>query len=289
MRVVRLSVIGMIGTWKIRFNEIEKLVKLCEEIDQRAELSSITSTRVYYSMCFFKKGIRHIRSITHLLNGVENNYQNIDVAGMCAIGRCVIEVFSGYSYLTKRGITSEELEMRFLIYELNSSVDFEKIYTGLGLPVSEYENGLLPQLQGMTEAELEKNIAFKRFGEKEKKHLLRGKTPYIVPKSNDKRPLPKEQESAVYNLFSHCVHSYALGVGVQATGKQNITNSTNLIFLAIEIALLYQSQLLLDYWRLRSRAIKKMTLHEKAFLLSCSSLENYEMWRTEMNKLQKVN
>lgn len=117
----------------IRCSELEEVVLICEAIRERASKTSPSSWRVYYAMGFFDKATLHGRSLVSRVNLFRREKHPLDISGICALSRCILEVHNASSYLLEPGISKDELELRHRLFVLNHSADLRKINQGFGI------------------------------------------------------------------------------------------------------------------------------------------------------------
>lgn len=267
--------------WVIRITHLRGVLEVCDAVRERSKNSSISSEKILYSRSLFNKGLLHGHSLVSLLENAIKDRDLADIAGMCAISRCLIEVHNAFCYLTEKGIGKPEKEFRLAVLSLNHSTDAIRIGDALGnngnTPYADLNLTILDWAKG----KLRVNEIFKNLEGKQQKHLLRGRSPYSSLEYMGDRPVRKEIESAVYNLFSHNAHSYALGLHGAFGGRDTPAGQFNQVFLAVEFGLIYLSHIAIRYWNLRFNAIRKLTKQEKEILETGSSIKNFLNWQIQ--------
>lgn len=266
----------------IRLSELTKLVTICEGMIERAAKAGTSSWRSYYGHGFFDKATLHGRSITSLLESFRATKPSVDIAGVCTLSRCIIEVHNAFAYLTEPNLSVDESELRHQLFLLNHATDLKNINTEVGINESDDRIFFVNVSLRSALHELQKNPIFLALDEPHRKTLLRGKSPYLVARYKGKRPIPRGVESAAYKLFSHNVHSYALGLSPLQSGQETPAGGINMVILAVELVILYLSTIALHYWRIRSRAVRSLTVEEKSFLANCASPKLIEQWLKNM-------
>ena len=266
----------------IRLSDLAELVAVCEGMVERAATASTSTWRAYYGHGFFEKATLHGRSIASLLGTLRTEKPSVDIAGICALSRCIIEVHNAFAYLSEPGLSHDESELRHQLFLLNHASDLKKINAEIGIKASDNRAFFVDVSRRWASDELEKNPIFQSLDEAHRKTLLRGKSPYLVARYKGKRPLPHGVESAAYKLFSHNVHSYSLGLSPLRGGQETPAGGVNMLILAVELAILYLATIALHYWRLRSRAVRSLSKTDKELLLNNASSALIEQWLKKM-------
>lgn len=266
----------------IRYSNLDQVVSTCEAMHERASNATMSSWRAYYARGFFEKAMLHGRSISSLIHLFQTKKQALDIAGICVLSRCILEVHNASSYLLELGLSKEESELRYLLFQLNHTSDLMKINIGLGIKEYGFGSAFNEAVSRSSRDELQNNQVFQSLDEPHRKALLKGKSPYLTARYTGEKPLPRNIESAAYNLFSHNVHSFSLGLHPMHGGSNTPLGGPNMSFLAVELAVIYLSNIALKYWRLRSRAIKTLTQQEKDILNEGASTRHLENWLSNM-------
>lgn len=249
----------------IRLSHLSELVGICESMVERASKASISIWRSYYGHGFFEKATLHGRSIHTLLEAFRAESPSYDIAGICTLSRCVIEVHNAFAYLLEPGLSSDESELRHQLFLLNHAADLKKINTEIGIETSDDRFFYNNVTHRWALDALEQNPIFQALDAAHRKTLLRGRSPYLVARYKGKKPLPHNIESAAYKLFSHNVHSFSLGLSPLRGGQATPAGGLNMVILAVELAILYLATVALHYWRLRSRAVRTLSTAEKDY------------------------
>jgi hypothetical protein len=262
----------------IRLSYLTELVLICEGMLERASKTNLSTWRAYYGHSFFEKATLHGRSIITLTEAFRKESPHIDIAGVCTLSRCIIEVHNAYAYLLEPGLSQNESELRHQLFLLNHAADLHKINIEVGIKASDNRVFFNEwSIRSALEA-LKRNPIFQTLDEAHRKTLLRGKSPYLVARYKGKKPLPRGIESAAYKLFSHNVHSYSLGLSPLRNGQATPAGGVNMVVLAVELAILYLATVAKHYWRLRSRAVHTLAKTEKEFLSNSASSVFVEQW-----------
>jgi hypothetical protein len=133
--------------------------------------------------------------------------------------------------------------------------------------------------------ELSENPVFLSLDESHRKNLLKGKSPYLVARYAGRHPLVRALETAAYNLFSHNVHSFSLGLTpVIGGGQATPAGSMNMLFLAIELTLLYLCHMAAEYRVLRRRAVGRLAPNEEQFLKATLGTGYLEQWISHLRE-----
>lgn len=244
----------------------------------RASGAGASTWRTYYGHGFFEKATLHGRSIVMLLRALREEEPFLDIAAICILSRCILEIHNAFAYLTEPGISDDEAELRHNLFLLNHASDLNKINIEVGIKASDSRIFFIDVSFKRARSALERNPIFQALDEKHRKALLRGKSPYLGARYKGKKPLPHGIESAAYKLFSHNVHSYSLGLSPLNGGQVTPAGGENMTVLAVELAILYLATIARHYWRIRARAVRTLAKTEKEFLLSCASPAFVEQW-----------
>lgn len=272
----------------IRLSHLSELVLICEGMVERAAKANITTWRTYYGSGFFEKATLHGRSMSSLLDVIKKKESSLDIAGVCTLSRCIIEVHNAFSYLLESGLSEDESKLRHQLFLLNQASDLKKINSEIGIEATDVRTSFNNFSLRLALNELEKNSIFQALDAAHRKTLLRGKSPYLVARYKGKKPLPHSIESAAYKLFSHNVHSYSLGLSPRYNGQKTPAGGVNMLILAVELAILYLANIALHYWRLRSRAVRFLTKAEKEFLQNSATSTLVEQWIYKMKYNQNI-
>jgi hypothetical protein len=175
-----------------------------------------------------------------LMDQCRGERERLDISAICVLARCVIEVHNASVYLCERGISRDEYSLRVQLFHLNHAMDLQKINSNLGIS-EDHRGAQLNRLDlQSTLRELNENPIFLSFDDPHRKNLLKGRSPYLVTRYAGRHPLVRKLEAAAYNLFSHNVHSFSLGLTpVIGGGGASPSGSLNILFLATEITILY--------------------------------------------------
>jgi hypothetical protein len=261
---------------RIRADSLNEVVSLCETMNDRGRQASISNSRVFYARAYFQKCTFHGRSICLLVAPLKKRRES-DLAGICALARSLIETHNAFVYLTEPGLSTAEHEFRVELMHLNQACDLQRISERLGIP-----EGISPvwshgDSRDFATAILNRNAVFLSLDEKQRAHLLRGKTPYLMERYLGKRPIDRKIEAAAYNLFSHNVHSY--GLSSSCAGSWTPAGYKNLLFMAVEISLIFMAHLAKRYKAVRGRALGAMSNREQELLDEVLSLNHFDEWK----------
>ena len=240
---------------QIRASSLETLVTACESLESGSKRVRPLSVRTHYAAAYFAKATLHGRSICSLLGEIKAR-RYADVAGICALARSLIETHNVFLYLVESGIGADELELRVTLAQLNQAVDLIRISEALEWGSEDtifWQSAARDHARGV----LESNCSFQALGEKERAHLLRGKSPYLKGRFKGTGPVKPEVESAAYNLFSHNVHAY--GLSSSYAGSETPAGSANTLFLAVEMSCIYLANLVLRYRAVRPKAVPNLS------------------------------
>ena len=264
----------------IRYTDLEKIVCVCEGMQKRTESTESTSLRTVRAKGFFEKATLHSRSMITLLDRYQTKKVSLDIAALCILSRCIIEIHNASGYLLRTGLTKNESDLRNDLFILNHSSELKIINSGLGI---HKRNFIHDHTSILIEKQLEMNPAFQALDASKRNKLLKREYPYQLKNIGAPQgPVSRSTEAAAIKLFSHGIHSFSLSLSPMDGGRDSVSGGTNMAFLASEMALIYLSHIALQYWRIRFRAIKTFSLNEKNLLIDGTSQENLKNWQSEM-------
>jgi hypothetical protein len=210
------------------------------------------------------------------------NSKNIDIAGVCALARSLIEAHNVLLYLTEANRSKHERRLRFELMYVNEASDLKRIHDALGLAGDDFGTTVREHALKVSTDTLKENPVFQGLDEKHRNHLLTGRTAYLMGRDKGPRPLPKALESAAYNLFSHNVHAF--GLGTTHIGSLTAAGAVNTLFLATEFAIIYLANLMVHYRVIRTRAIGPFSEKEAALLKRAVSGDELSAWIENFRK-----
>jgi hypothetical protein len=266
---------------EIRTTKLEEIVSLCESVAARSESASISSIRTLYAKSLFEKGMLNGSSIASLIQPLRQG-KTADLGGICALARSLIEAHNVFMYLTESGISVSERDFRFQLMNLNSAVDLLRINDAIGVTTSEFPSFWQTVSKDWSLESLQKNDAFNGLDEKRRAELLKGKRPYLNRRGTRRAPVDEGTEAAVYNLFSHHVHSF--GLSSQFGGSDTSAGYVNALFLAVEISVLFLANLVKQYQVVRTRATGSFSEPERGLITDALSLRHLERWKSKMKE-----
>lgn len=236
-----------------------QVVETCERLLNRAGGAGRYSSRTFYGHGLFLKATIHGRSMLELVSSSKST----DAGAICVLARCIMEIHNAATYFLEERLSKDEAHMRLHLFLLNHSANLKRIHDHLGTAKSDF---WVSGSVRWSVTELEKNPVFAALDEPHRKNLLRGKSPYLYGRYSGSRLVSKTVESGLYTLFSQSTHSFSLGLPAVEGGQFTPAGTESSLLLAADTGALYMSSLALMYWRLRHRAIKKITAEERAFL-----------------------
>jgi hypothetical protein len=270
---------------KIRVSTFRETVKLCEDLLKRAQRSAALSPRAHYAQAFLRKAALHGRSMLVLMDQCRDEPQYLDISAICILARCVIELHNASVYLCERGISRDEYSLREQLFLLNHASDLQRINSNLGISEDDHRTMYNRMDLQSTLMELNENPIFRSFDEPHRKNLLKGRSPYLVARYAGRHPLVRELEAAAYNLFSHNVHSFSLGLtAVVGGGSVSPAGPMNMLFLAVELTSLYLCHMAAEYQVLRKRAVGKLAPNEERFLKTTLDASYLEQWISHLRE-----
>lgn len=260
---------------QIRASHLEELVSACEAAERASASSRPSSTRTHYAALYFAKAVLHGRSICSLLGEIKA-HRYADVAGIAALARTLIETHNVFLYLSENGLRPDELELRIELAQLNQAVDLIRISEALGW---ESEDALFWQGAARDHARstLQANSAFLALPDRERTHLLRGRTAYLKSRRKSVGPVSPEVESAIYNLLSHNVHAF--GLSSSYAGSETPAGAANTLFLAVETSCIYLANLMLRYRAVRPRAVPPLSDPDMQAIQDTLALTHLTQWQ----------
>lgn len=261
-------------------SRLESVLSICQTMASACSNAAVTSERVLYAKTYFDKATLHGLSIQFLLLRAKDG-GGLDAGGISALARSLMETHNVFVYLTEAGISRGEREFRYRLIQLNQAVDLLRISEALGAGQKDF---VFWQDAAQTAliADLQKNDVFLSFDEKQRTHLLRGRSPLLKNRYVGSRCVPIEIESAAYNLFSHNVHSY--GLASSHLGESTPAGLWNLLFLSIEMSSIYLAHLAKRYRSIRPRSVGRESLADQAVLHEVLSLVRLHEWRMSVGE-----
>lgn len=260
---------------QIRASRLEELVSVCEAAERASSSVKPSSSRTHYAALYFSKAVLHGRSVCSLLGEIKAR-RYADVAGISALARTLIETHNVFLYLSESGLSPDELEFRVQLAQLNQAVDLIRISEALGWNSEEvlfWQRAVRDQAR----SSLETNPVLLALPEKERAHLLQGRSPYLKNRRKAVGPVQPEVESAVYNLLSHNVHAY--GLSSSYAGSATPAGSANTLFLAVEMSCIYLANLMLRYRAVRPRAIPPLSEDRMRTIRDTLALTHLTHWQ----------
>ena len=234
---------------RLRLSCLESHVTTCFELISLALRAPISSSRTYYADTLASKAVAHASSICALLASIRSG-QEPDHWGICALTRTLIETRNVFAYVTEFRISSDERNLRVDLLSLNEQNDLGRINNALGL-ASSGSSWIERLTSESAQDSLMRNPVFLSLEQKEQTRLLKGRTPLLLARCKTPGPLSQSDESALYNLFSHFVHSF--GLSNSGKGRSTPAGTNNVLFLATEAAILYLSDVGIRYRSVRAR------------------------------------
>jgi hypothetical protein len=244
--------------------DFRALTDLSQVIAKRGTDSPPTTERGYYAHCLFVKASMHAWSIVSLCDSALERDEQADVSGICVLARCLIEVRNAAAHLLESNISKDEAHLRLHLVGLNQSGDMQRVNKGLQTSRTDFwtEHSIT-----YSREELAKNPSFLALEPDHRKHLLRGKSPYLHSRYRGARPLSIAQESAIYTLLSHSAHAFALGLsGFAGYGRATPAGTLNSFRIATLAAQIYLADTAKTYCKFRRRALGKLKEDESALL-----------------------
>lgn len=252
---------------RMSFSDLEDLIAIACDLDDQSGSSSMSNWRALYAHGFFQKAMRHGRSIDTLVrSGLDLGESHIDIGGIASLSRCMIEVHNAFHYLLEPRLDADEREMRHMLFLLNHSVDLQGIHSKLNVVGDDFGDFQRAASIENTRKVLLSNKVFRSLEQKQQNHLLRGKSAFLTSRYGGKRRLPVAIESGLYNLFSHPVHSFGLGIGPFGAGSMTAAGSVHMLLFAVHSANLYLASTILAYYTLRRKAFHTLAPHTLSFL-----------------------
>ena len=261
--------------------QLIELVALAHSIKKRAARASISNARMLHASTIFAKGIQHGGSMCALFAHYRVGGE-LDGAGICALARALIESHNVLLYLTEPGISKDEQELRLHLMYFNQTMDQMRIGDALGITTAERRDPFQTISRDYSLGELKRNQVFLKLDAKQQDHLLRGRSPFLMSRYDGPRPVSKNVESAVYNLFSHNVHTF--GLAATPGGSATPAGFANMVILAVEVSAIFLAHMVRHYQRIRARAVGRLAKSEKAQIENVLSLSRLDTWVSDMRR-----
>lgn len=266
---------------QIRFAQLTEVLALSQSIRQRSEGASLSTEKMFLASRTFSKGVLHVDSICALVERYKVK-RELDYAGICTLARALIETHNVLLYLTEAGISKSELELRLYLMHFNQNMDLMQIDAALGVTDNDSHSSMQAGSRAFVLRTLHSNQVFIDFDEKQRNHLLKGKSPYLMNRYKGHRPVPPKIESAAYNLFSHNAHTF--GLATTMGGSSTPAGSMNVLILAVEMAIIYLSHMIKRYQAVRAKAVGKLTPSEKLLIDEALSLNYFNAWVEKLKR-----
>ena len=202
---------------------------------------------------------------------------SINVSGIASLTRDVMDCVNTFYYFAERGISKEEVDLRFDIAALHSKKKSCDMYDKLGFK----EKGFrwIVDSEANVRFRVEDSDWYKNLSNEDNKKLSKGKMPkkeFIT-----KKILDAKIESAFFNLLSQSVHSYNSGLGNSSPSTHlvmfgNYFDASKLWFVSYEISIIYVANAITDYIALIKRLSRYLTREEKNRVRELRSAKHLE-------------
>ncbi|WP_248929287.1 hypothetical protein [Paenibacillus hamazuiensis] len=264
---------------KFRTRELFDLVDISKRIFQPNNYD-VTTVRSLVAKRLAEKAILHSISFTRLWPAYGED-EFLDSSSLASIARNIIEIHNVFQYVCERGISEEEFDLRYNVMELHQYNDLIRVLTKLGFPDDD-EIIVAHKLNSgfYSRRNIEENSIFKSLDLKKQKAILQTKEAYLKERIKNKiNPLTQEVESGIYNLLSNSLHSFPLGVSnYNSYSDMYHLNSLNMMFLSMEVTIIYLASTLSLYIRLRPKISKLLTKDEKEYIKKMGNNSNVDYW-----------
>jgi hypothetical protein len=273
----------------MRIRELEILEELYGRMHSQSEMATIGSWRSLYARGFFDKARLHISSLLLIIRShADNSEKQFDIGGICSLARCIIEAHNAYYYLLEPRLSLDEQEFRHDLFLTNQTSDLERIQTDLGIPQDDFGTFFRQASLRDTLARLEKNPSFQGLPPDKKKKARAGRSPYLTERYGGKTPVPPRVESAIYNLLSHSVHSFGLGINPLSNGRNTAAGALNVVALALDASLIYGARIAKKYLSARHKAMPDISDSDRTVIIELSNPQELEFLLKDMTAVRSI-
>lgn len=272
-----------------RINVLSRLSKISRDILEITKVNDPTSIRAYEATRIFEKATLHSISFLKLWPLDNKNSIEIDTASLATIARVIMENHNVLHYLTEHGLSKDEFEFRSLVMRLHYSKKIKEILQKLQFEESDGINRVFSMSESSSIRLLRDNQLFKLLSMPEQLKILKGKEAYLKERITSKRNLLEaDVESGIYNLLSNSVHSYPLGLMNASLGiNDNHLNGFNLLYISLEVSILYFSSLIIEYLKLRRKIFMSISKEDRDFVKDKITSENIMRWIDDRRNIGK--
>lgn len=266
--------------------ELIKLTKICKSVSLVELPRSATTFRTYEAENLFHKVTLHAISLVKLFPNGEEKIQEWDPGAFANIARSIIEINKVFNYLCEYGISKEEFDFREFLSALHHENTIRKIYEKLEIKEICFEESFYKRACMLN---IKNNTVYNNMSEKERIVILKAKKAYYYERVTKKYIVLSENiESGIYNMLSNSVHSYPYGL-TNISIKSINDSSINLFSFSIEASILYLSNTVLNYMRLRKKLSKLVSKDDISFIQEMAKTIYLEQLIKEQKKKVKDN
>lgn len=196
------------------------------------------------------------------------------------MARNIIETCNVFHYVCEKRITKDEFIFRISLMSLHQKSDLTKILNAFSFTESDGLIRANDMGKRICLNMLNRNTHFLSYDEQQKEEFLKGRKAYYWNLVKDwSSPLGRKIESGIYNLLSNSVHSFPIGVNnSEFGGTDNHLNLYNLIFLSLEVSIIYLASTATFYLSVRPKLSQKVKNKDKALIKELISDFNIKEW-----------
>jgi hypothetical protein len=236
--------------------EYEKLCKMCLQLSANTHKRKVETWREEYGSYIFAKITTHAIAILKLIPNsplfdLPNNFKIWDISSLSVIVRALIETYNVFYYLIIDEVEANELEFRFLIWNLHAECERLRMLNAIGSV-----NPALKEVEKSIEEYKEKlktNSFFNNLNaSKEKTKYRKGEKGIALSntKISERAGISENYYKSTYKYLSSYTHTYPFSIQQISTFKANDEESLNLIKSQVESATGYLSFSIRDYTEL---------------------------------------
>lgn len=252
---------------KIRLGTLQKIYDIGKKISLIDQNKRATTIRAAQAEKVVEKVLLHCGSIVKLLSIDKEDYAELDIALVASAARNIIDSANIYFYVSERGISEEEVNLRYNMQILNYYKNIKNIFGKLDFSLTSSRMRLIDAEN--IRNEIKNSKIYLQADSNERSLMLSGKQFINKP---DMKILDYNIESGIYNLLSNSTHSFYIGLSNNSLSKSGIFASyidfIMLAIIAVETAIIYTANIINDYMILRKKLGKKLSENERVIVKS---------------------
>ena len=246
----------MESRYKIRLGTLQKLYDIGKKISLIDENKRATTIRAAQAEKVVEKVLLHCGSIVRLLSIDKENHAELDIALVASAARNIIDSANIYFYVSERGISEEEVNLRYNMQILNYYKNIKNIFGKLDFSLTSSRMRLIDAEN--IRNEIKNSKIYLQADSNERSLMLSGKQ--FINKPDMK------------NLLSNSTHSFYIGLSNNSLSKSGIFASyidfIMLAIIAVETAIIYTANIINDYILLRKKLGNKISENERVIVKS---------------------